>query len=297
MKTEERIISDYSDYLLLERGLLQHTIDSYLSDLKQFDKFLKEKNRALISFSSEDLEDYLAYLKHKVVARSVARILCTLRSFVAFLKIEQYREDDPLATIQNPKLPQSLPKILSEDNVDTFIAAPDVSTEIGLRDRAMLETIYSCGLRVSELVNLTFKNMNLVDGFVVIKGKGEKERLVPLGENAVQWIKLYIKEARALKDIKMACPYVFLSGKGLGPMTRIAFWYRVKFYSKQIGLIKAPSPHTFRHAFATHLLNHDADLRSVQMLLGHSSLTTTQIYTHVATARMHEIYEKAHPRA
>ena len=186
---------------------------------------------------------------------------------------------------------------MSEACVDAFLNAPDLSKHAGLRDKAMLETVYATGLRVSELVGLKFANLHLADGFVAVRGKGDKERLVPLGENACYWIETYVSGLRAQKDPTLSCPFVFLSGKGVQGMTRIAFWYRIKSYAKELGISEEISPHTFRHAFATHLLNHDADLRTVQMLLGHSSLTTTQIYTHVATRRMHEVYERTHPRA
>ena len=297
MSENNRLSLDFTDYLLLERGLLPKSITAYLSDLHQLFCYLDSVGVDPAKFSSKDIEGFLASAKDRLSARSTARFLCSMRAFSAFLKLENYRDDDPLSLIDNPKLPQSLPKIMSEATVDEFINAITTNTDVGLRDRAMFETVYSCGLRVSELVNLTFDSLNLVDGYLIIRGKGDKERLVPLGDNAVWWIKRYLADGRISKDPKNQCPYVFLSGKGVGPLSREGFWYRVKYYASKIGLSKAPSPHTFRHAFATHLLNHDADLRSVQLLLGHSSLTTTQIYTHVATARMHEIYKKAHRRA
>lgn len=297
MTEDERLRLDFTDYLLLERGLLPKSIDAYLRDLHQFFCYLNFVGVKPSKFSSKDIEGFLASAKDRLSARSTARFLCSMRAFSSFLKLENYRDDDPLSLIDNPKLPQSLPKVMSEETVDAFINSIETDTDVGLRDRAMFETVYSCGLRVSELVNLTFESLNLVDGYLIIRGKGDKERLVPLGDNALWWIKRYLTEGRVRKDPKRECLYVFLSGKGIGPLTREGFWYRVKYYALKIGLTKAPSPHTFRHAFATHLLNHDADLRSVQLLLGHSSLTTTQIYTHVATARMHEIYKKAHRRA
>ena len=186
---------------------------------------------------------------------------------------------------------------MSEGCVAAFLDAPDLNTHTGLRDKAMLETVYATGLRISELISLKFDNVFFQDGFVMIRGKGDKERIVPLCDDAIYWIELYINTKRKEKDPQRKCPFIFLSGKGIAPMSRIAFWYRIKVYGKQLGLTDSFSPHSFRHAFATHLLNHDADLRSVQMLLGHSSLTTTQIYTHVATERMHQVYNKAHPRS
>lgn len=295
-KTEdERLLLSFQDFLLLERELASLSIKAYLSDIKLFFNFLKAQNLSLTKFSNEHIQ---AYLKEKVEldSRSVARFLCSLRTYCQFLIKQGIRQDDPAALIDNPRLAKTLPHTLSEEAVSLILEAPDLTTHVGLRDKAMLETLYATGLRVSELVNLKFENINLVDGFVLIRGKGDKERIVPLGESTIYWLSTYISsDERKLKDPKVSCPYVFLSAKGLGAMTRIGFWYRIKVYVKQVGLSSDPSPHTFRHAFATHLLNHDADLRSVQMLLGHSSLTTTQIYTHVALARMQEIYAKAHP--
>ena len=292
----EYLLVNFKDTLLLEMGLSSLSIEAYTSDINLFFDYLERNHLDLVKFTSEDIQEYLSFCSKKS-SRSISRFLCSLRSYVKFLKAEQLREDDPMLSISNPKFTMKIPQVMSEQCVDNMLNAPDILTPVGMRDKAMLETLYATGLRVSELVNLTFETVNLTDGFLLIKGKGSKERMVPLGESAVYYLEYYLKNARVLKDNKSKCDYVFLSSKGLGPMTRIGFWYRVKVYAKQIGLIELPSPHTFRHAFATHLLNHDADLRTVQMLLGHSSLTVTQIYTHVATARMHSIYNKAHPRA
>lgn len=293
----ERNLRTFADYLLLERDLAELSIEAYLSDMQRFLVALVKQGKDYLTFTSEEISDYLN-VHQDLSARSVARFLCSLRTYVAFLISHGYRQDDPAATIVNPLLPQILPKTLSEEAVTLILESPELTSHTGLRDKAMLETLYATGLRVSELVGLRFENLNLTDGYVLIRGKGDKERIVPLGENALYWLATYIASPqRARKDPERSCPYVFLSGKGLGPMTRVAFWYRVKTYVKQVGIQEDPSPHTFRHAFATHLLNHDADLRSVQMLLGHSSLTTTQIYTHVALSRMQDIYTKAHPFA
>lgn len=297
MNSENSILLYYQDFLLLENGLSNLTISSYLSDIKRFDEFLQDKENNLENFTSDDVREYLEKAYEDVNERSALRYLCSLRSFSKFLITDRKREDNPLLSIENPKVTYKLPMDMSEQTVDTMLSAPDIDKHVGLRDKAMFETLYATGLRVSELVNLKFESLNLIDGFILIKGKGDKERLIPLGENAIYWVSTYVHTLRAAKDPNKTCPYVFLSAKGLNAMTRIAFWYRVKVYAKQIGLRQDPSPHTFRHAFATHLLNHDADLRTVQILLGHSSLTTTQIYTHVANARMHESYKKAHPRA
>ena len=293
-KSRELSLKLFSDYLLLEKGLAQLSIRAYVSDITMFFNYLEKENRP-DPFGASDIEAYLRDGNDNE-ASSAARFLCSLRCFCSFLLLEHLIDEDPTLRIENPKILRHLPATMSEDCVDAFLDAPDISNHTGLRDKAMLEALYATGLRVSELVNLTFENLNLIDGFVIVHGKGGKDRLVPLGQNACYWLATYICDKRAERDPKQSCPFVFLSGKGINGMTRVAFWYRIKAYAKALGIISDISPHTFRHAFATHLLNHDADLRTVQMLLGHSSLTTTQIYTHVATQRIHEVYDKAHPR-
>lgn len=294
------VLIRYRDHLMLEKGLSQATVLAYSTDVRLFLTFILEKSgHSFADFTQEDVEQYLIE-GGDIESGSAARFLVSLRSFCEFLKIEKLREDDPCARVENPKITRQLPTVMSEECVEAFLNAPDITTHTGLRDKAMLETVYGAGLRVSELVSLRFDNLNLTDGFLIIRGKGDKERMVPLDENACYWIDTYVNSLRLDRDPKRSCPYVFLSAKySQGPrsMTRIAFWYRVKVYAKELGISSDITPHTFRHAFATHLLNHDADLRTVQMLLGHSNLTTTQIYTHVATKRLHEIYERTHPRA
>ncbi len=301
----------FCDYLLLEQNLSQSTISAYRSDLKLFLTYLRlsckerikdgqpqdlqEKCCSFALFDAAMLTAYLESLGKTHQSRSVARFMCCLRAYASYLNKTGKRDDNPCAGIDNPKLEKPLPKDISEAKVSEFLALPDLSTHVGLRDKAMFELLYAAGLRVSELCNLRFENIKFQDEFLLIKGKGDKERIVPAGKIALNCVKAYLNSPlRAQKDPQGRCPYVFLSGKGLGPITRIGFWNRVKIYGKMIGLASI-SPHSFRHAFATHLLNHDADLRSVQMLLGHSSLTTTQIYTHVANARLKEVYARAHP--
>jgi integrase/recombinase XerD len=297
--TDDGALVRFADYLMLEKGLSERTVAAYSSDVRLFLKSAAASGHAAADFTVDDCENYLISGGDSAPG-SAARFLCSLRAFGDFLRAEGLREDDPLARIENPKIVRALPSVMSEECVEAFLNAPDISNHTGLRDKAMLEAVYATGLRVSELVNLTFNSLNLTDGFVLIRGKGGKERLVPLGENACYWVDTYVRTLRALKDPDGSCPYVFLSAKasdGARPMTRIAFWQRVKAYAKELGMSDDIHPHSFRHAFATHLLNHDADLRTVQMLLGHSSLTTTQIYTHVATRRLHQVYDRAHPRA
>ncbi len=293
------LMQGFADSLLLEQGLAASTVSSYVSDVRLFLSYVEKAGRGPSDFTGDDVSAYLIEGGDSAPG-SAARFLCSLRAFCKYLRGEKVRIDDPCARISNPRITRALPAVMSEECVDAFLEAPDISTHTGLRDKAMLETAYGCGLRVSELVGLRFDSLNLTDGFVLIRGKGGKERLVPVGENACYWVGTYVATLRKLKDPTGQCQYVFLSSKcsnGPMPMTRVAFWYRVKAYARELGITQDVSPHAFRHAFATHLLNHDADLRTVQMLLGHSSLTTTQIYTHVATRRMHEIYDRAHPRA
>ena len=297
----QQLLRDFAAYLALERGLSTNTENSYCSDLSIFLNFLQKSGRDLALYTEQDVRDFITQkTSGGIEASTIKRYLSSIHAYGKFLRLEEIRDDDPLKEIESPKKPHSLPKTMSEEVVEAFLAAPDLNTYVGLRDKAMLELLYACGLRVSELCNLKLADLHLPEHFVLIQGKGDKQRIIPINLLAIEWLDKYIYGARQIKDPQMASPYVFLSGKdgkGPAPMTRIAFWYRIKVYAKNLGLEQLPSPHTFRHAFATHLLNHDADLRSLQMLLGHSNLTTTQIYTHVATARMHAVYEQAHPFA
>lgn len=299
---KESLIVLFSDYLLLENSMSALSIKAYVSDVNLFCNFLQTEfidHNALpdlVSFKQDHILEYLKYKQH-IETSSQARFLCSMRAYTRFLLKENIIETDPCIYIENPKLSRYIPTVMSEQCVEGFLMAPDLSTFVGARDKAMLETLYAAGLRISELVSLEFDNINLTDGFLIVRGKGDKERLVPLSESAVYYIENYVATFRKEKDPKRKIKGIFLSSKGAAPVSRIAFWYRIKHYASMLGVKENVSPHTFRHAFATHLLNHDADLRSVQMLLGHSSITTTQIYTHVATKRMHQVYQSAHPRA
>ena len=292
----------FSDFLLLENGMSSLSIKSYTSDINLFCDFLTTEfiNHGvmdnLVSFNHEHIKEYLK--EHsKAEASTQARFLCSMRAYTRFLIKENLITEDPCIHVENPRLVRYVPTVLSEQCVESFLNAPDLSTYVGARDRAMLETLYATGLRISELISLEFDNINFTDGFMIVRGKGDKERLIPLGENAIYYIEYYVANFRRERDPKRRIGKIFLSAKGTGAISRVGFWYRIKYYSDLLGIMENVSPHTFRHAFATHLLNHNADLRSVQMLLGHSSVTTTQIYTHVATRRMHQVYESAHPRA
>ena len=290
----ESLIDNFIDELWLEKGLSKNTLSAYRHDLSFFSKWYK--GTSLLNVTRIDLLDYLAArLKDGYSSRSTARSLSSLRAFYGHLTIRYNLKENPTARVDSPKLGHSLPKTLSEEQVESLIKAPDIEQDIGLRDRAMLELIYACGLRVSELIQLDILNLNLRQGVIRVIGKGEKERLVPMGEEALHWIERYINDGRPnlLKDNKVS--QLFLSKRGR-LMTRQAFWYRIKEYATKASIKADLSPHTLRHAFATHLINHGADLRTVQLLLGHSSLSTTQIYTEVARHRMKELHNEHHPR-
>lgn len=293
--SSDRLIDGFIDNIWLEKGLSQNTLDAYRQDLSNFSNWLKPVN--LENADRITLLDYLAYrLKQGYSSRSTARSLSSLRAFYAYLLSKSLISDNPTAKIQSPKLGHSLPKILSEEDVEKLINAPNTKEPLGLRDRAMLELLYACGLRISELINLDVLNLNIRQGVVKVLGKGSKERLVPMGEPALDWISDYLTYGREqlLKDTKKSS-ILFLSNRGTG-MTRQTFWYRIKLYANKAGVDQSLSPHTLRHAFATHLINHGADLRTVQLLLGHTSLSTTQIYTEVARHRMKELHREHHPR-
>tara|TARA_Y100001970_G_scaffold65966_2_gene84290 strand:- start:5906 stop:6805 length:900 start_codon:yes stop_codon:yes gene_type:complete len=290
----ESLIDNFIDELWLEKGLSKNTLSAYRHDLSFFSKWYK--GTSLLNVTRIDLLDYLASrLKDGYSSRSTARSLSSLRAFYGHLTTRYNLKENPTARVDSPKLGHSLPKTLSEEQVESLIKAPDIEQDIGLRDRAMLELIYACGLRVSELIQLDILNLNLRQGVIRVIGKGEKERLVPMGEEALHWIERYINDGRPnlLKDNKVS--QLFLSKRGR-LMTRQAFWYRIKEYASKASIKADLSPHTLRHAFATHLINHGADLRTVQLLLGHSSLSTTQIYTEVARHRMKELHNEHHPR-
>jgi integrase/recombinase XerD len=250
-----------------------------------------------MSASRADLLDYLSGSVGKGARpRTTARLLSSLRRFYGYLVREEKIKTDPTVLIDSPKLGRPLPKSLTEEQVEKLLESPDVTKPLGLRDRAMLETLYATGLRVSELVGLTLSQVSLTQGVVRVIGKGDKERLVPLGEEAISWISRYLAEGRPKLVKSRSTDALFTTTRG-GPMTRQAFWHNLKGHTRQAGIdAKKLSPHTLRHAFATHLLNHGADLRVVQMLLGHADLSTTQIYTHVAQARLKTLHEQHHPR-
>ena len=291
-----KIIDQFIDHLWLEDGLSKNTLNSYRFDLSIFVSWLAEtKKIELLDVSELEIQEFLAFKFPTSKSRSISRLLATLRRFFRFLLRENKINEDPTLKIQTPKIPKSLPKSLSEDEVEGLLEAPDIKTDVGMRDRSMLELLYACGLRVSELVGIQLTEVILIDGVIRVTGKGSKTRLVPMGEEAVDWIKKYLAESRQNILNKQTSKFLFVTNRG-GEMTRQAFWYLIKKYALMANIDKPMSPHILRHAFATHLINHGADLRVVQMLLGHSDISTTQIYTHVARERLKKLHQEHHPR-
>lgn len=291
------LIDEFCDALWLEDGLARNTLDAYRRDLKPFAAWLlKQHAREIEEATHADLQGYLAhrYAKH-TRASSAARLLSSVKRFYRWLLRQNRIKLDPTLNIAAPKLPRSLPKSLTEADVENLLAAPDAATPRGERDKAMLEVLYASGLRVSELVTLTLPQINQNDGVVRVLGKGSKERLVPLGDEAVASVRRYITSGRAALLEGRACNALFVTARG-EPMTRQSFWHIIKRHAFAAQIRTPISPHVLRHAFATHLLNHGADLRVVQLLLGHSDISTTQIYTHVARERLKQLHAEHHPR-
>ena len=293
-------IEQFLDSLWLERGLSKNTLDSYRHDLSLVEVYLRSENTSLNDASVEHLNRYFEFrLKGKIDYKntSTARLMSAIRRYYQYLCREKIREDDPSAKLESPKIAKPLPKSLSESEVDVLLAAPDLSDPVQFRDKAMLEVLYATGLRVSELVGLTMEEINLQQGVIRVTGKGNKTRLVPLGEESIYWLERYIEEVRSILLSGQSSDVLFPSRRG-SQMVRQTFWHRIKHYAQLSGINKeALSPHVLRHAFATHLLNYGADLRVVQMLLGHSDLSTTQIYTHIAKDRLKALHSEHHPRA
>lgn len=298
MNNDMALMERFLDTMWMERGLSENTLASYRNDLVKLLQWLEDNHYKCASISAMGLNEFQAYLVDKEYKQtSRARMLSALRRFFQYLHREKIRGDDPTALLASPKLPQRLPKDLSEEQVDALLNAPNVEDPLELRDRAMLELLYATGLRVTELVSLTMENVSLRQGVVRVTGKGDKERLVPMGENAVDWIEQFLTHGRPMLLGEKSSDVVFPS-KRAKQMTRQTFWHRIKHYAVIAGIDSDKlSPHVLRHAFTTHLLNYGADLRVVQMLLGHSDLSTTQIYTHVATERLKQIHQEHHPRS
>ena len=292
--SDRRHMDAFIEHLWSEDGLAAHTLDAYRRDLEALARWLAARGKALQSATREDLSRYLG--ERRGAVRSMARWQTTLRRYYAYRARLQPGIEDPTLRLQRPRLPRGLPKALTEREVESLLAAPDVTTRLGVRDRAMLELMYASGLRVSELVELPLAGLNMRQGVLRVSGKGGKERLVPVGETALDWVERYLRQVRPLLTRGRQPQALFLSNRGQG-MSRQSFWVLVKRYAARVGIAsQRVSPHVLRHAFATHLLNHGADLRALQMLLGHSSLSTTQIYTLVAREGLKRLHASHHPR-
>ena len=293
---EEKVLESFLDAVWAERGLSDNTLKSYRYDLTLLCQHLESRNRTLLDAKREDLLHFLAtQVQTGRSPRSLSRYLSGFRQFYQWLLREGRVLKDPSALIESPKLGRGLPKALSEQQVVGLLEAPDTGTPLGLRDRTMLELMYATGLRVSELISLEAVNININQGVVRVMGKGGKERLVPLGEEALSWMQRYLKESRPDLMRGGECPQVFVTARRAG-MTRQAFWHAIRKHAGDAGITQSVSPHMLRHSFATHLLNHGADLRVVQLLLGHSDLSTTQIYTHIAREGLKQLHSEHHPR-
>ncbi|MCH8820613.1 MAG: site-specific tyrosine recombinase XerD [Acidobacteria bacterium] len=294
---QERAFQNYLNHLQVERGLAVNTVQAYRRDILELLAFLGSHRWGLEEVGKQELTQYIQHLYGHLSARSVVRKIASLRSFFRFLLLDGYLQEDPAETLESPKIWRTLPKFMSEEEVEKLLGQPDLTTPHGLRDRTMLEVLYATGLRVSELVQIRLEEMNREAGWVRTFGKGSKERLVPVGDSAITFVEQYLEEARGHFLRKRApSPYLFLTQQGR-PMTRQYFWMLVTKYGEQVGIKRKLSPHVLRHSFATHLLEHGADLRAVQLMLGHADISTTQIYTHVTRARLKQIYDKYHPRA
>ncbi|MGO3057610.1 site-specific tyrosine recombinase XerD [Halomonas sp. AOP43-A1-21] len=290
------VIDAFLDALWLEQGASDHTLAAYRRDLTAWQNYLVAQGDDILSPGLQQLPVWLdARREQGYQLRSNARLLSSLRSFYRWARLHGHVASDPLAEVKLPRVLPGLPNTLEEAEVERLLMAPDIETPLGVRDRTMLELLYACGLRVSELVSLTGDAVNLRQGVVRVRGKGDKDRLVPMGEEAIDWLAHYMKTARPALMSDPTKSALF-PGRGDKAMTRQTFWHRIKAHSITAGITRPLSPHTLRHAFATHLLNHGANLRVVQLLLGHSDLSTTQIYTHVAQARLENLHAEHHPR-
>ncbi|MDQ2069464.1 site-specific tyrosine recombinase XerD [Natronospira bacteriovora] len=293
---DQQSIERFLDAMWVEKGLSDNTLAAYRADLQNLSRWATDLGRTVESLDREDILEFLAWrVQGGARPRSTARQLSSIRRFYRYLVRENVRGDDPSAEIEMPRLGRPLPKSLGQEEVEALLAAPDTRQPLGLRDRAMLEMLYATGLRVSELVGLRVDQVNLRQGVIRILGKGDRERLVPIGEEAQAWLQRFVEQARAELLGGRQSPHMFPTRRS-DCMTRQAFWHIIKRYAQKAGISRGLSPHTLRHAFATHLLNNGADLRVVQMLLGHSDVSTTQIYTHIARERLKSLHQAHHPR-
>jgi integrase/recombinase XerD len=298
VSTSHDLVDAYLTHLRVERRLADHTLESYGRDLQRLGEFAAALEKPLHSMDRRDLERFVDGLMNEGLSpRSVARTVAAVRGFYRFAVLAQHLDTNPADDLQAPRAWQALPKLLGIEEVERLIAQPDVTTPRGLRDRALIEVLYATGLRVSELVHLRAGDLNLEAGYLSTTGKGSKQRIVPMGEKASEWLTKYIREGRPALMGKRTSPWLFVNAKKGGSLSRVGFWKILKGYGRTAGLSRTLSPHVLRHSFATHLLEHGADLRSIQMMLGHADLSTTQIYTHVLEARLRAVYDRFHPRA
>jgi integrase/recombinase XerD len=296
ISSQKDLLADhFINHLRVERGLAENTIQSYSQDLVRFIRYLDKRNISPLYVKQDDIMDYMSTLRGVLSVRSVARNLSALKMFFRFLVYDGLIGKSPARLLTTPKLPRKLPGVLNREQVDLLLSQPDAASHRGQRDKAMLELLYATGLRVSELVGLKISNVNLEAGYVRTVGKGSKERMVPMGQKALDALKIYLGDGRVVLLKKRTSYYVFLNARGK-PMTRQGFWKIIRQYGLNAGIRGAITPHSLRHSFASHLLEGGADLRSVQVMLGHADISTTQIYTHVTRDRLKKIHEKYHPR-
>ncbi len=298
MSTAHDLVDAYLTHLRVERRLADHTLESYGRDLQRLGEFAAALEKPLQAMDRHDLEGFVDGLMNEGLSpRSVARTVAAVRGFYRFAVLAQHLESNPAGDLQAPRAWPALPKFLGVEEVERLMTQPDIATPRGLRDRALIEVLYATGLRVSELIHLRASDLNLEAGYLSTTGKGSKQRIVPVGDQATHWLTKYIREGRPALMGKRTSPWLFVNAKKGGSLSRVGFWKILKGYGRTAGLSRTLSPHVLRHSFATHLLEHGADLRSIQMMLGHADLSTTQIYTHVLEARLRAVYDRFHPRA
>jgi integrase/recombinase XerD len=291
------MIDSYLAYLAGVRRMSANTLESYARDLSSLAAFAAQRQTGVDALDRKDLEAFVRQLMVAGLApRSVARAVACVRGFYRFVAAEQKREQSPADDLRPPRAWPALPKFLSLDEVDRLLEQPDTATPRGLRDKALIEVLYATGLRVSELISLRAGDLNLEEGYLTCIGKGDKQRIVPLGQQAVDWVRRYLHDGRTPLTRKKSSPWLFVNARDGGPLSRVGFWKVLKEYGTKAGISMDLSPHVLRHSFATHLLERGADLRMIQMMLGHADLSTTQIYTHVLEARLRTVYDRFHPR-
>jgi integrase/recombinase XerD len=296
-RADLQLLDIYLNHLRIERRLADHTLESYQRDLLKLARFAAARGKKIEALDRHELDRFVQALAGQGLSpRSVSRAVAAVRSFYRFVALESRRQENPADDLQAPRAWRPLPKFLSAEEVDLLIQQPDTSIVRGIRDRALIELLYATGLRVSELVQLRVADVNLDAGYLTCTGKGGKQRVVPIGDEAVSWVRRYLSSARPALVRLGASPRLFVNARGGRALTRVGFWKILKGYARQAGLPRSLSPHVLRHSFATHLLDRGADLRAIQLMLGHADLSTTQIYTHVHESRLRAVYDRFHPR-